>query len=212
MNKSKFKCICLFFALSLLPSMAMAQGGGGQKPFQQLMGVLTILLAAFFIKGGLLALMLTYSVLKPQKVMLGTKIANQSPLRSFFLGILTFVIFLFFALIANVLPKNLAAFYALPIVLFFFYFVVTGLSMTGNCIGEKIQSNTSSCTLGSTFFAVLFGGGLLFAVNFLPFLGQLVLVVASILSLGLAVQVTFRKQKKPESVVDQPPESSESSS
>jgi len=193
------------------PSL-LAAGLNTQPASQQLAGAVLALLIVVCTLLGLLAVCLIYSVLAPRRVELGSRLQRQDPRQSFSVGALVFVIYLLFAIISRELqpPKSLAVLVWLPLLCVFLYLLLTGLAMTAHSIGERIQSNLNSRSLGSTFLAVFYGGSVLLCLNFLPLLGQALIFVAGLISLGTAVRVlsverSERRKPAPAATPPSPP-------
>jgi len=192
MVKTSVRLLPAWLAWLATPAL-LGAGIAGQSATQQLAGSLVVLVFMVCLQLGLLAVCLVYAVLDPRQVELGSRLQRQAPLKSFVVGVVAFVILLLLAAIFAKLhpPRELAALVWLPLLCVYAYLLVTGFAMTAHGIGERIQSNLNSRALGSSFLAVLYGGGVLLCVNFLLILGQVLLFVAGLISLGSAVRVLF---------------------
>jgi len=149
------------------------------------------------VKLGFLGTALLYAVLEPERVRTGSSLQTQASSRSFGIGVLMGGILVLACAIVSKLPDGLNGFIAIPILGAYAYLLITGFTMVSQCVGDKIQSNTASRTAGSTFFAVLYGGGLLLLANFVPIIGQIVLLIVVILSIGTATRsVSLKRREK----------------
>lgn len=146
---------------------------------------------------GLVTLMILCTVLRPQRVIQGGELFRQRPVRCLCAGILASVIFLVIAGLANVLPGPLRPLVWLALVLVYAYWAVSGLCMLAYDLGERLQGNLNVRSLGSSGMAVLYGGGAIVLIGFLPALGQVVQFIAFVAGLGTAVSRRFLKPPVP---------------
>lgn len=168
-----------------------------QGPGHQLAGIAMVLILAVCVELGLLALALLYAVLEPERVRTGSALQAQSVFRSFGVGILMAIILLLACALIGQMPEGLNGLIAVPLLAAYAYLFIMGFTMVAHCVGDRIQSNISSPTTGSSFFAVLYGGGILLLANFVPVVGQLVLLVVVVLSIGAAMRsISLRRQAK----------------
>jgi len=188
------KIALVSLALLGTPSL-QAVSFGDPSSGQHLAGALLLLLLVVCAQLGLLAAGLIYAVLEPRRVEFGSRLQRQAPWQNFRTGVIVFIILLLFSVFfANLHPpKGLAFLIWLPLLLILAYLLIIGFTMTAHGIGERIQSNLNSRTIGSTFLAVLYGGIVLLGIAFLPVLGLVLLFVVALISLGTAVRTLSAK-------------------
>ena len=177
-------------------------GKGREDPTLEHVAMVALVLICSSV--GLVALMILYTVLRPQRVMQGGELFRQRPVRCFCAGIIASLIFLVIAGLANVLPGPLRPLVWLALVLVYANWCVSGLCMLAYDLGERLQSNLNVRSLGSSGMGVLYGGGAIVLVGFLPALGQVVQFIAFVSGLGTAVSRRFLKSP-PTPAVDDPP-------
>jgi len=186
----------LAIVLSVLPHVLLAAQKVQHPPGQQLAGLLSVLIGALCCEIGILAAAVVYAVLEPQKVQAGSRISSQSPARCFGKGALLLVIVLLCLGLTSAAP-GLSVIFLLPVI-GAVYLLMTGFAMVSHGIGERLQSNMSSATIGSSAYAVLYGGGALLLINFLPFVGWALLFIACLVGLGASLDhwMTARREKR----------------
>ncbi|MBT4822144.1 MAG: hypothetical protein HON70_40935, partial [Lentisphaerae bacterium] len=166
-------------------------------PGQQLAGVAMGLALVICVELGLLATCLLYAVLEPERVRAGSALQARSAFRSFGVGVLMVVILLLACGLISQMPDAISGLLAIPLLAAYTYVLIMGFTMVAHGVGDRIQSNTSSTTMGSSFFAVLYGGSILLLTNFVPFVGQLVLLIVALLAIGLGTRsVSQRRREK----------------
>lgn len=92
----------------------------------------------------------------------------------------------------------LAGLPALALVLAFGYWQLTGLAMLAHSIGERVQTALMAKSLGSDAMAVMYGAVPLLAIGFLPGVGQVIQLVAVMISLGAAISTLFQCSTPPQ--------------
>jgi len=185
-------------AVLLLSATALWAGPmKGQGPGNQLAGIAMVLVFAVCVEVGLLATALLYAVLEPERVRAGSALQAQSVFRSFGIGVLMAIILLLACALMDNMPGGIGGLLGVPLLAAYAYLFIMGFTMVAHCVGDRIQSNIASRTTGSSFFAVLYGGSILLLTNFVPVVGQLVLLVVLVLSLGAAMRsVGVRRRAK----------------
>ncbi len=181
--------------------------GFHQLPLPDQTRVMTFfLLIGSAIGLGVLALLLMYSVVRPQALRDGSMILAQHPVRSLLAGLLTALVLVLAVMLVQNLPEALRGLFALLVILVTVYVCVSGVAVAAHELGDRVLSNINSASVGVTFLAVLWGGLLLLLAGFVPFLGQLVQVVAGAMGLGAAVSLMLRR-KAPAASADAAPDS-----
>lgn len=154
----------------------------------QLTGLLVVVILVICSTVGLLAAALVLSVLTPQRIREGSRILEQSPLKTFLTGVLIALISILAMGILDAVSKPVAVIFWLPLLVAETLLLLLGFAMVGHVVGDRIHTNTGSFRAGSSFMAVLQGGALLLALAFLPFVGWVILSVVAMLCLGAALR------------------------
>ena len=184
------------FAGSALPLLA-ADPFRGLPPSQKLSLVLFIAVGVLCLKIGVLAIILLYTVARPEGVRRGAALVNRSPVRCLLAGTLVLLIFIAAAIIASRLPNPVKGLAAVALLLVFVWAVVAGLAAVAHELGERLQTSLGTGAAGTTGRAVLWGSVLVLAAGFLPVLGQLVQFVVGLFSLGAAACLVLARPPKP---------------
>lgn len=196
------------FALLLLCGSGSAAAGPltGQPPSQQLAGFILLVCLVLFVGLGLLAAAGLYAILRPEKLKLGSLLQRQAPFRTFGAGVLGIVILVGCVGLCENLPTPLRTAVLFPLMLVAAYVMLTGFAMAAHAVGEAVQSNIGSRSLGSSLCAVFYGGGLLLLLNLLPILGQVMMGLLVLLALGAGIRC-FRARPTPAPAPGTAPES-----
>lgn len=188
--------ILLGWGLFCLP--LLVEAGPKIKPpsTQRSLGFFGLILMIFTIKLGFMGLILLYSVLRPQHVIRGSEVLGKRYLRSFFVGLLILIVYVLLLGGTLALPNPFRGISFLIMINIFFLQAVVGFCMVSHFVGERIQANLGSGSIGSSFIAVLWGAAILLLIDLVPLLGWLVSFLVLVLSLGTAI--TTRVRNKPE--------------
>lgn len=176
----------------------VAQGAvEGINPSQiipkRLLGLAILTFLLICLKIGWLALTLLYSVLRPQKVIKGSQSLAQNYSKSLFIGLLLLIFYLLLIKMCRLAPASYRYILLIPVFLALLSHILIGFSMISHALGERIQANINSHTLGSTFFAVLYGALIILLLDFVPLLGHIVTFIIILIGMGVAVTEVFRK-------------------
>ncbi len=159
-------------------------------PAHHLGGLVAVLLIALILKTGWLATCLLYALLKPQRLRQGGQILAAGMLKSFLIGLLAFLCYLVFAIILVAMLKrtHLALALWIPLVICYFYQLLSGSAMLYLHLGEKLLANLASPHLGSSLWAVACGGMLVLALGFLFPIGYLLWALLGAACLGASTR------------------------
>ncbi len=176
-------------AIMLGSFQVFAQQGGGHPhdpktilltvAFMLVIGCILVL-----VKAGCLALGLLLSVLKPQKIIRLSSGLNGKLLKSFIIGILIVVAYFLLLGISNFIPEKFRGFLTIPVILLLFIHFILAFTVISHFVGEKIMANIASHKVGSSFFAVLYGGIVILLCGFFPIFGIIVSGIIYIVALG----------------------------
>lgn len=189
------KTSVLALMLTALPHVLLAAPKVQRTAGQNLAVLLTVLIIALCCKLGCLAAAVLYAVLEPQKVQSGSRICSRSPARCLGKGALLLTIAFLCLGLTSVIPPPLNVVFLLPVIAAT-YLLMTGFAMITHGIGERLQSNMSSATIGSSAYAVLYGGSALLLINFLPVIGWALLFIASLVGLGAALDHYLAERRR----------------
>ncbi len=188
------------FVLFLAANASRAAETGGQPVGQQLAGLLSVIILALCIMVGLACVCVCYTVLTPTVVRSGGESLRSAPLKTFGVGLLAALAFALCGAVAGALG-GAGGVLGLVLAVLVTYLSISGLTMTCHCLGDRLLNSLASEKAGYDIPRVAWGAGLLFGVNFLPAVGQIVFAVALVCALGTAVRSGFerrRRRKTPE--------------
>jgi len=149
---------------------------------------------------GLIALLGLISVLRPRQLRDGSRLVREHPLRCLGVGLLACLAFVGVGVVSNSLGDGGKAVLLLPLFVAFLYWILFGMVFVAADVGDRVQSNVNTRSLGSGFASVLWGGVVLALIALLPIVGQGVIVLGVIVGLGAAVSLLFMKREKPAGV------------
>lgn len=163
-------------------------------PSHNLFNLLSVLLLALSISVGLLAVGFLFGVLRPQAVRRGSETVRTLPGRCLWIGLLALLVCGAGLAVLKALGPA-AVLPALAWGLMFGYWLLSGLAMLAHSIGERVQTALLAKSLGSDAVAVVYGAAPLLAIGFLPFVGQVIHLVAVMIGLGGAISVQFARRE-----------------
>jgi hypothetical protein len=158
--------------------------------------LLMIFALSVFIKLGVLAFVLVYSVLRPQTILNGSRRLAKGFIKPFIIGVLFAIAYALLGKICSTLPVTIKHLVALALLVVFSLHFLIGGTVVCHLLGERIQANTNSRSRGSTFIAVLYGGIAILLLDMVPVMGQITSILIILLALG-AAQGSLRKSRNP---------------
>lgn len=160
----------------------------------QLSGLIIVILLLICMKIGWLSIVSIYSLLRPQKTMKGSQVIGTRGIASFLIGLGVFVACVLIMALSKQFLGRRGIIISGPVILFLLYLLVSGGAVIYHFIGEKIQSNMNSSTIGSSFYAVIYGGILALLVDLIPVVGWIVSFIIVAESVGIAFLMLVRRK------------------
>ena len=142
--------------------------------------------------GTLAALLVLLPILLPNRVARAQQVAQNSPGRSFVIGLVNLI---FFGVVATIFTQggDVGGLIALFIAMAIFAIMAVGLAAINQIVQARLYPNDSGVKVGLKTAALLIAGGLV------PLLGWLVVTpILLLISLGAGIIALVRRRQKPQ--------------